>query len=312
MAISTNTKIAVNANFSRFRHVQEGDILLSPQGKKRTVKRKVTYNSKDNFVISFLDGSRLYCDNDTLFKLTGKWDRMEERENSEIFTPEQLLNEEPGFWGYKMDTIYKGAPNPHKEKIHPYLMGLWASGTIKETDLIVSLSEECIVDLRERGIPVLPMLEGVDVSSYMLSRHIEDIGIKTHSIPHEYLFSPAEERLELLRGITVMSGKRHMGRYSLTTANITLLSNIRTLLASLGVRTSMKRSVYNAESHYYTLTFEMDLALKNWNPSLNIESDWNLITSVQRFQQEIELSDVIMGNQHGDYAVGDTFIPLHR
>lgn len=306
MAISTNTKIAVNANFSRFKYLNEGDTLLSPRGKRRTVKKVDMYNNIHNFVVSLSDGSRLYCDNDTLFSVTGKWDRLEDIENNAYMSPQQIMLEEPGYWGFKMETIYRGSENPYRNKIHPYVMGLWASGAIKETDIIVPLSEECKQDLYERGFPVLDMLDGVDVTSFMLSRHIEDMKVKTHSIPYEYIFAPLKDRLELLRGLTIMSSKKSRGRYSLTTSNITLLSNIRTLLASLGVRTSIRRSVYNPSSHYYTVTFMSDFDTKNR------ETDWNLITSVEPFTQELELSQLTMGNQHGDYSVGDTFIPLYK
>lgn len=306
MAISTNTKIAVNANFSRFKYLTEGDIILSPLGKRRTVKKVETENSLHNFVISFSDGSRIYCDSDTLFKLTSKWDRMEDVENGIVMSPKQIMKEEHNFWGFPMKTIYKGSPNPLKSKVHPYVMGLWASGVIKETDIITPLSEECQIGLHERGFPVLNMLNGVDVTSFMLSKHINDMNIQSHSIPFEYLFAPIEDRLELLRGITVMSNKRNFGHYSLTTSNLVLLSNIRSLLASIGVKTTIKRSVYGGSSHYYTVLFARDFDTKNREP------DWNQIVSVEPFEQEVELLSLTMGNQHADFSAGDTFIPIHK
>lgn len=268
--------------------------------------KKVTSKiSTKNFAISFSDGSLLYCNAHTHFPLVSKWNRLENNNISEELSPLELLDSEPGYWGFRMDTIYKGNPNPLSEKISPYVLGLWAAGTVKEQDIIVNLSPECQQDLLERGYPLLRIMNGVDVTPFMLSTHLKDFNLVSHSIPMEYIFAPIEERKELLRGLTVMANKRDYGHVSITLSNITLLSNIRILLASLGVLTTIKKSTYNS-SNYYTLSFPTDYDIDNREP------DWNRIKKVIPFNNEMEVTEITVTNKYKDYVTGDTFIPVSR
>lgn len=305
VAVSSNTKIAINGEFSRLKHLTSGDVLVSSHGTNRRVGRVEHRNSDALYALTFTDGSLLYCDDNTAFPLTGRWDRIEDEEKTEFLTPSQLVNSEPNYWGCKLNAQYRGTKNPLTEKIHPYVLGLWAAGTIKESDLIVKLSPECYHDLEERGYELSCILNGYDVTPFMLSAHLKTFSLPSHSIPMEYIFAPVEDRRELLRGLTVMANKRNFGHVSLTLSNITLLSNIRILLSSLGVITTIKRATYN-DTHYYTISFP-----KNY-VTADREADWNKVKNVVRIKGEMQVTDLTIKGKARDYTVGDTFIPVSR
>lgn len=315
MAIQNKTKIAVNYAFTNAQNLsqnsfEEKQYGLSHDGSRRTLsKAKHEKPSKQHEVysVSFSDGSKINVTDNTFFKLSSASERMFEEDGeyeSNYLDIKQILSTPEEKWAYPLETIFKGEPNPHSSLIPPYVLGLWAAGIIRDNEVTSKLSDECREELEERGFHLYEILGQYDITSFMLPKYLPLLGIKTHAIPSSYIFSPVEDRIELLKGITAHSNKSHSATITLITQNLHLISNIRTLLASLGASSRIKVSHQAEHTVYFTITFQ-----KNFD-DLHKELEWNRISKIERTDNIGDYVNIKLSNKSKDLVIGETFIPI--
>lgn len=313
MAIGAKTKLAINSSFVTAQNTielpsDEKNYLISSEGKQRTLKKSIIVpKTLDTYAVSFSDGSKLNVTGDTKLKLSTSVDRMME-EDGECDTHHvdirHILKTMDEEWAYPLTTVYKGRQNDNTALITPYILGLWAAGIIREDHITASLQTDCYEELSERGFHLYPILGEYDITSFMLGNYLPEIGVTNHSVPQAYLFAPIEDRIDLLKGITAHSNKSHRATVTLITENLQLISNIRSLLASIGVSSRIKVSSRAEHTTYFTIIFPNDF----WN--MNRDLEWNRITHIEKIPHTQDFYDIRVTNKHKDIAVGETFIPV--
>lgn len=313
MAISNKTKIAVNSALTTVRETQSNlfenkQYCISSEGKQRTIKKATKApQSSPAYAVSFSDGSKINVTGDTLFKLSTASERLLEEDgdyDSHYIDIPHIIETSEEEWAYPLETVYKGKQNDNTALLPPYVLGLWAAGIIRENNITANLHPECHEELEDRGFHLYPILGEYDITSFMLNKNLAEVGVSNHSIPSSYLFAPIEDRIDLLKGITAHSNKSHRATITLITENINLISNIRTLLASLGASSRIRLSHRAEHTSYFTIAFQ-----KNFD-DMKKDLEWNRIHKIEKIPNDGHFLDLSVSNKHKDIAIGETFIPI--
>ncbi len=224
----------------------------------------------------------------------------------------------------------------------PYLLGYWlGDGSRKSGNFTVG--DEDLAEFLDK----LP-----DTFRYTVARHVRESGVNStvvikktgtipwtiqldrlnlrngKHIPSEYLRASVDQRLALLQGLMDSDGtvSKRGTDISFCNKNKTLIDGVAELLASLGLkyslRTLVKRSQNGTEGTYYQLQF---MAFKNTHPVFKLQRklDRQKVTAKDGRSRNchiiritpcdpVPMRCITVSSPSGTYLFGDTMLPTHN
>ena len=230
---------------------------------------------KETALYVLSDGSTIECSTDHAFPCwNNKREKIEEH-------PISHIAERSNNYLYLLSSRSVEFTKSEQLKIHPYLLGvILGDGCISQSCVSISTADNEILD----ACRDLSRLEVVYRSKYdygLVSRERDKngygynwlvselrslnlIGTNSHTkfIPHQYLTSTEENRIELLSGLIDTDGHvDDRGHIEITLASRELIKGIQFILRGLGIRTRIRNKPvnYNGETRiYYRLHWKSD------------------------------------------------------
>lgn len=278
-ALPLNTNILTPNGWKKMQDIRIGDIVYDEDGKETKVIGEYLQGLKDVYEITFQDNTKIKCCKDHLWEyttLTFQFDTNKYR----IATTEQLLKY--GIYNlYREHKTYKIAIPVNKSidfknknlKVPPYLLGILLGDGFFSEPLLFTNYEDDIIDKVNQLIINNNLGKFVKDQNHSsryyyqyndnilnLQQYIQNIfGKKCPTskkfIPHEYLFSSIEDRLELARGLIDADGIITNGHIRFCTASKQLADDFIFLIRSLGYRTTSR---YINKTKAYIVTIHSD------------------------------------------------------
>lgn len=243
--------------------IEIGDIVFGQKGEPVVVDAIYPKSNLDIYKITFSDDSVVECCNEHLWKVqtnkqrqNGNYSILELQEI--IDAPKFHVSDKVGY-KYSVDLCEPVEFLKKDLKLHPYLMGiLLGNGYLPNTTSPVQLTvhEKYLDEFIKYILEIIPndVKIHIDRNDYgsasrtirftnSIKNYIRDYNLlgkksKDKFIPHEYLYSSIEDRLELLKGlmdtdgsIELFSTKKKI-RYS--SKSFKLIENVTELIRSLG------------------------------------------------------------------------------
>lgn len=303
MPINTRTRLIANGEFTAVEELDIADQLLTSHDTEHDIHYlNRTETNKDNYALSFADGSRLYAHKDTRLLLSNWKEQTQEEPQSRPVSLQEAWETPQEQWAYSLTTRFSPSIPLPQNTLDPYLFGLWASGTLRENDLTAHLNPGTIARITRQGYSLYKIAGEVDITGLMLDNRLYDMGINERIIPACYLSAPLEVRYELTLGLIAHINKPS-DMVSLTSSSIALISTMRLLLSTLGLISTI-RKVRSDYKDYYTITFpHLESMTMPW-------STWNHIAHIEPLPQAIPEIAITLENPNRAFLVGDALIPV--
>lgn len=216
-------------------------------------------------------------------------------------------------------------------QIHPYLFGLWL-GDGNKNDGRITCSKEDYYHYKNKLTSL-----GYEISELRLDKRTNNCGnfnvyglmsilrkigvLKNKHIPHEYMFSNIDDRLELIRGLMDSDGysSSSNGVCDFYQKDENLLNDVRFILSSLGIKTRKSTKTVDNELYHilrcstnkYAL-FSLERKLSNQNI---IEGNYQIknhyIVSIEK-TNSVPVRCIQVSAENHLFLCGHTLIPTHN
>lgn len=271
-----------------------GKKVIGEDGNTHTVTGVFPQGKKDVYEVVFDDGTKVHCGLEHLWEVQTRDDRKNGK--SRVVTTEQMMrnlhveNGKRKNYSIQYVEAVEFSNELDENDVHPYVLGALIgdgslNGGVKFTNI-----DQCVLDRvnnllpdgdsmkqigdtityniknstqnrNEKGYPI-PCMTLSKIREYGL-----DVTSKDKFIPHKYLYSTVENRLELLKGLMDTDGYCSGGYSEFTTTSEQLALDVVELIRSLGGRVTVNEKVgsYKKDdvkrecSKVYRLTFNMEL-----------------------------------------------------
>lgn len=252
-ALDSETDLPTPEGFVKMKDIKRGDYVLSEHGLpiKVTMATDLMHEHKCYKVV-FTDGSEIVADADHL------WEVYDLKNVKRVLSTEKILPRVKHVKksGKSRNRYY--IPNSKAiegiEKnlpIDPYLLGLWLGDGCTTSNTITATKEDAIFykqELSSRGIDVLlTPYKGQDHTYHVRVQNAFNSwkgGYNIYGnkhIPSEYFTASIQQRLDLLQGLIDTDG--HVmkdGKVEFYNINKKLIEEVRTLIASLGYKVTLR------------------------------------------------------------------------
>lgn len=265
------TPVLTPRGFVRMDQLAVGDQVKGTNGEWVTVLgTSPVHHGRKCFRVTLNDGRSIVCDEDHL------WTVRDRRRTGgyEVARTSDLVRRGVTYHNPSMDFDVRNFTLPAVAvldgadvdlPVHPYLLGLWLGDGAKHAALIFTEKRDSahvqsmIEHVGARIVCVRSDSENCDRISFALTGRGEfttalrqmDVLNNKH-IPDAYLAASAEQRLWLLRGLMDSDGTvtKRSGRSNFTNTNARLVAGVRTLVRSLGWKTSDIDGVVYGKDHW--------------------------------------------------------------
>ena len=246
--------------YIRMGDVKIGDTLFDMNGKRTKVTGIFPQGVKDNYKLTFKDGTTAECGLEHLWTVYTKSMIKTKAKEPKVMTLGEIMDygllDTAG--AYKVLTPVNKALEYDKKEflIDPYLLGaLLGDGGIKRSITFSTSELEMVENVRNR-LPKGFTIEKVKGDNYYYSisdhsgknsitdnlRKLKLFGLGSHEkfIPKDYFYGSKEQRLDLLKGLFDTDGSVNKtgGNKSISTTSIRLRDDIIHLCHTLGYRAS--------------------------------------------------------------------------
>lgn len=336
-ALSLETPIPLAAGgYTTMGEIKVGDIILDGNGNPTNViaATGIMYNH-NCYKLEFDNGdTSIIADEDHLWKVSNSTAKFADK----IKTTKELydIQEKLKNWHHASSCRISIPENikftSHDElPIHPYILGLWLGDGTTDAGNISCHEEDywsyCEI-LQENGYEYsdLRYQQGSDCSGTftiygLITTLRENNLLGNKHIPDKYLYSSVDTRLELLRGLMDSDGycMNKCGTCQFYQKDIKLLSQVRYLLNSLGLKNKYTNRIINNEK-YNQLTFTTD---KYYVFNLQRKYDRQDCSGFMRENKNVYLKNISkidsvpvrciqVANQDGMFLCGESMIPTHN
>jgi len=260
-AMPLDTPILTPNGFVPLSDIHVGDTVFDGFGKPTKVIGEYPQGKKEEWLITFRDGSTVKCCKDHLWKFMSNGIR-EHSAQWRVATIEEMVSKYrvkvPGH-GYTLSIpVCKPIQFPKKElPIPPYALGvLLGDGGFTGRVITFTNPEDDILDKLNESVKEFGFFKRRKDTTHIqkhfvggrnnpLTNYIWNTFKGTKSgekfIPQEYLTASEEDRLELLRGLIDTDGHvDEKGHVSFGTTSVQLAKDVYYLILSLGYRASLK------------------------------------------------------------------------
>lgn len=333
-ALALNTMLPTPNGFTTISNIRIGDELFDEQGKICRVIAKSPIWNTDCYRITFDHYDEVIASGNHIWTVTDLNARSKHKEPFQITTSEifqqGIRNKNGGSptWEFK---IQNPSPLQLEEKellIDPYILGCWlgdgdsANGCIcnEDEEVINAFKEQYeLTDLHKNGKNLHYYVKGLITKL----RKLNLLGNK--HIPSDYLRSSYSQRLRLLQGLMDTDGTiSKKGKCTITQKNYELISNIRELLLSLGIKctiTETEKCATNTEDkikriyfniHFVTTlpVFTIKRKLERLPNKVQPSSLTRIITNIEKI--ESVPTQCIQVDSESSMFLCDNFIPTHN
>ena len=213
--------------------------------------------------------------------------------------------------------------------IPPYILGLWLGDGSKADGRIA-----CSLHDYQNYVKIFEQFD-FEISEFKLKRNansgyfniyelipfLRDYNLLNNKhIPENYLNSSIENRIELIRGLMDSDGYvMPSGTCQFFQKDFHLLSQVRRLLSSLGVKTKLNSKIIK-ETPYYTLTFtndkyqffNLDRKDKRQNGAGERNENYNVYIRSIVPVDSTPVKCIQVKNEDGMFLCGESMIPTHN
>lgn len=262
------TPILTSNGFKLLKNIQDGDVVFDENGNPcNVIKAKEILYNRPCYKITFSDGSEIIASNTHDWVVEDKSYRKNISRN-----PHTKKNKLKVTTKYIHDNLMIERSDGKKETnfsipvckpvkfskkdllLDPYFLGLWLGDGDSNNAVISKPDEEIITYLMEYASSVgdnawirakqnkCPQVKISHKNSYIYSslKHYKLLNNK--HIPHEYLTSSKEQRLELIQGLIDSDGYIKNGRIEFCNTNKRLAEDVLQLILSMGIKASLIES----------------------------------------------------------------------
>lgn len=218
---------------------------------------------------------------------------------------------------------FSGSKSP---PIDPYLLGSWLGDGTRVTGVITTADFDTVLTLKERG----HSLRKIPSSDYGyrvegLTKNLKELdllGVK--KIPEEAVNWRYNDRLELIQGLMDTDGHASKsGKCEFTTTTPNLATGMQTLLASIGVKTSIRCGVARLNGKdcgpKYRLVFVSNVCVFKLPRKMDRQKTEGLRASTgRRYITEVKQVDSVpvrcltVSATSGTFLIGGALVPTHN
>lgn len=264
-ALSMDSKILTPTGWKLMKDIQEGDKVISADGKSAEVIGVFPQGVKEMYRVTFDDKTSVKCSGDHLWTVKTRDDRRNGKQRT-VTTESMIHNLYVENGKRKNYTIEYVEPvefenKLEKDDLHPYLLGILIGDGCFTKNMFTNNDKEVLDRFRElmpntdkltfernydyhyskkedirneKGYPIKCTIE----------RKLEEYGLNNHKaidkfIPKKYLYSSIENRIELLRGLMDTDGSCSKAIGEFTTISEKLAEDVTELARSLGGRVTI-------------------------------------------------------------------------
>lgn len=261
-ALALDTLIPTKTGWTTMGDIQEGDKILGSDGyeTKVTFVTNIMHNHKC-YRVTFDNKEEIIADAEHLWTVTsGYWNVV-----PKVLNTEQIKE----YIESKNTCMFIDAANAIETDdielpIDPYVLGVWLGDGSKEGGgytQSINDNQEIVPLIESKGYEVLESRFNSENSEKrtikgLRSKLVENNLFKNKHIPEIYLRSSINQRLELLQGLMDTDGNANKsnGACEFYQKDPVLVSQVREILSSLGIKNRCSRRNINGHS-YYTLIF---------------------------------------------------------
>lgn len=240
--------------------IHAGDLLWGPDGEPTRVVAIPYRGRRQQYRVTFDDGSRVDCSGEHLWNVRGRQHRRKGLDGYETVTTEEILargvKRSNGKAMARQWEIPRQAPikYPHRDlPIDPYVLGLFLGDGGRRSGRITTPDEEIINRVRALGYECrCAPKQGTDAVSltvYGVRPRLRDLGLLScysyeKFIPEQYKFASVEQRAELFRALVDTDGEvcKH-GTLLFSTTSPRLRDDFVWLARSLGGKAQVSPAV---------------------------------------------------------------------
>lgn len=260
-ALNIDTLHLTDSGIKPLKDIIVGDKLFGPDGNYT----KVTYitdimHNHECYEIEFSNGDTITADKDHLWEVySTKW---RGKTKNKILTTEELISHTNNISKpYINFTQCLNISHNNDLRLDPYLLGIWLGDGHSERGLITSHIDD--IEYYKTKISIDKIIEiknnprCLRFSVIDLHHNLKQLNlIDNKHIPIEYILSSKDQRLELLRGLMDSDGlvNPSVGSCEFYQKNENFIDSFRTLLSSLGIKSTKRHKLINQEK-YYTVSF---------------------------------------------------------
>ena len=327
-ALSLDTRIPTPSGWTTMGNIVVGDIVLSPTGIPTTVTfaTDIMQNRKC-YEVEIDNGEVIIADAEHLWKIeTSNWitgPKVLTTDELKIYKDSHSL--EQGLFIQITDPIQY----PERElPISPYVLGVWLGDgysdggryvqSIDDNNEMVQYIQECGYKVSE---PVLNSENSERRTIYKLYKGLRELNLlKNKHIPDIYLRTSIAQRVALIQGLMDTDGScNKKGNCEFYQKKYSLISSVREVLTSLGIKTRCSMKLINSVK-YYTLKFstvEYDMfklsrKLARQKLCKNHKKNKRLYIKEIRPTESVPVRCIQVDNDKHMFLCGDTMIPTHN
>lgn len=214
--------------------------------------------------------------------------------------------------------------------VHPYLLGLWLGDGARDTGQVTSGDAEIWDSIEGLGYELgTPQLredsKGVTITVLGLQAALRELGVLGRKrIPDAYFEASAPQRRELLRGLMDSDGSvtRDSGSLEYYSSDLELITDVRELLAGLGIKTRLRSKEARAYGKNYGLAYTLAFAA-DW-PVFHLERKKRLqrlsgrMERNMRYVHAIERTDpvpmkcIAVAHPSSQFLITRNYVPTHN
>lgn len=278
-ALDVRTPLPTPEGWKTMGDVQVGDKVFDDNGKECNVTFVTEYQyDRECFEVVFDNGDTVIADAEHQWAVSLREHRRKAIKEGKSVAESELVLQTKDLLDFqnKHYAIRLTEPVQYSEKeltIDPYVLGYWLGDGNTNTTILTIGDEDKIESLERIKSYGYSVKEYKQKYTYKLENVFEDFKslsvINNKHIPLIYLQGSTEQRLELLRGLLDSDGSYNGrdGTIEFTSSDELLATNVKELLASLGIKASLckNKSMLKGVRHKdrYILVFKTHLKVFN-------------------------------------------------
>jgi len=321
-ALDIETDILTPFGFQKLRNLKVGDSIYGPDGKEtKIVFITDEMNNRKCYEVKFSNGDTIIADAEHLWDV----DCVNWRTGTKTITTEEIipyLHKSNRPYINFTKTVEFNRKNDYI--IDPYTLGVWLGAGTSSDGTITCHKDD--FEYYKNKFKVKSVLADKRNSNVLRIR-VEDLRsdlskqnlLKNKHIPKEYLFGSKEVRLELLRGLMDTDGsvRKQNGGCEFYQRNEDFIDEFRTLLSSLGIKSTKLSKIIN-DVTYYTVNFTTIERVFNLPRKSSIQNCKDHPKNSRLYIESIEEVEtrpvrcLQVDNESHLFLAGKTLIPTHN
>lgn len=326
----------VNSDPIRIIDTKVGDYIYGADGTPTKIINKEKYNDQVQYRISFRDGRNIVCGGGHHWRVYNNINRHWETKTLDEISKDYKVTkrQDPRYF----IPINNAIRYDYKElKIPPYFLGLWLGNGSKHRCGITTVDQEIVEYIYSiadkfkeevklnynnyKNCPTYFISNGRGKTSSLIKAFKEYNLFYNKHIPKDYLLSSVEQRMDLLRGLMDSDGHiQKEGNIEFCTSDVNILTGVKTILGSLGLRYSVSEketshkltyrvNILTSENIFY-LSRKKDRLSKNPSNYAKSNRDKVAITDIEKLGVD-ESVCISVDNKDKLFIAGD-YIVTHN